>query len=1260
MAKSPKPQRTTPFDSPQSGMESIESGDSALDAVWHVLSAFASLKLTISLLTLSVLLIFVGTLAQAEEGMWHVMAKYFRSPWFWVENWVFFPRNWFPSFWETGEFGPEFGFPLPDGRRVLFPMPGGMTIGLCLIVNLLMAHLIRFKVVARGQNLVTGCALLGLGITATVAVIAKSQIEQVIAQRASVGVDQAAWYISLVGMISLGIAPVAIAASQRLSQRSFAGLIFLAGAYCTAVIGLFVSGWIKPSDFAAMRILWQLIQGGVAAGILYAACRILYGRRGGVALTHGGVALLMLGELLVSLTAVESQMTIPEKGTSTYAQDTRAVELAILSQSSNGDDDVVVVPQRAIMNSLARSREKPNEREAGLIADRALPFQVRVLDYHENCETRRLEEGEETPATKGLGLYYTFDITRKSAGADSGGEVDRPGALIEVFDKKSGESLGKRLVSVDLSLMNSVDSIEVDGVTYDLCLRFRRDYKDYSIKLIDVRKDDYLGTSTPRNYSSEISLTRFENGAPVKGSEREVLISMNQPLRYNGETFYQSGYFQDPTSKREQTTLQVVSNFGWMIPYISCMLVAFGMFARFTGVLLAYLTGVSEKSDAARSNSFSSWDIAITASALTCSVILFYGGIGRPPKHTVGFDLATFGKLPVVDGGRTKPIDSLARIALRTISNSDSVRVPRDPDKLTSFQKFMGLTSDKVSATQWLLETIVESKEADDYLIFRIENQDVQKLLGLEERASPFRYSWNEIGNQENWATLQRETQRIAGKPKEIPRSSYEKKVLELDRRVKAYMTIAFSVRATPLPRSLVEEAKSDPKNAAMRIVELMQDMHEQIDSAQPALLAPIQDEKLVAIRGRAWMPLGVARDYGLLTKLTKRETEKGVEFWETMIESYRDGKAKEFNAAAANYRDWVTRTKFSKSRDGAVEIPTSKIDLEYWLGTSSADVSGIVLYVVAFVLAWMGLLLNSNGARKFVWWMLAFTFMVHTLILAVRIYVSGRPPVTNLYSSAVFIGWVGVLAGLALEFWHRIHLSNIVSAMIGFVSLLIASYLSNDGDTLGVLQAVLDTQFWLATHVVCVTVGYAATFLAGAIGALYLIAVWPKAVAYQTGEAVVAKAFKPDSAVASKRIYHMMYGVTCFALFFSFVGTILGGLWADDSWGRFWGWDPKENGALMIVLWNAIMLHARWDGLAKEKGFAILAVLGNIVTAWSWFGVNQLGVGLHSYGFTDGVLQALGWFVVSQLAIVAFGLVRCLGSSRPAIVESVGNSAGE
>jgi hypothetical protein len=125
------------------------------------------------------------------------------------------------------------------------------------------------------------------------------------------------------------------------------------------------------------------------------------------------------------------------------------------------------------------------------------------------------------------------------------------------------------------------------------------------------------------------------------------------------------------------------------------------------------------------------------------------------------------------------------------------------------------------------------------------------------------------------------------------------------------------------------------------------------------------------------------------------------------------------------------------------------------------------------------------------------------------------------------------------------------------------------------------------------------------------------------------------------RQLTRMIYGTLCFAIFFSFVGTVLGGLWADDSWGRFWGWDPKENGALMIVLYNALVLHARWGGMIGGRGLALLAIGGNIVTTWSYFGTNELGVGLHAYGGSESsTAMWLLTFAASQTALIALGAI--------------------
>jgi ABC-type transport system involved in cytochrome c biogenesis permease subunit len=285
-----------------------------------------------------------------------------------------------------------------------------------------------------------------------------------------------------------------------------------------------------------------------------------------------------------------------------------------------------------------------------------------------------------------------------------------------------------------------------------------------------------------------------------------------------------------------------------------------------------------------------------------------------------------------------------------------------------------------------------------------------------------------------------------------------------------------------------------------------------------------------------------------------------------------------------------------------------------------------VVLYVGVFFLAWFSFLMRAGERSpwaetlgKAAFWLAVFTFAIHTFGLVARIYLQGRPPVTNLYSSAVFIGWGAVLLSLLLELPFRLSIGTLLASVIGFVTLVIAMNLA-EGDTMEMMQAVLDSNFWLATHVVVVTAGYAATFLAGLIGVMYILL------------GTTTRIITPE---LDRVFTRMVYGVICFALLLSFTGTVLGGIWADQSWGRFWGWDPKENGAVLIVIWNALILHARWGGMVKTRGIMALAVFGNIVTAWSWFGTNMLGVGLHSYGFMQSAVFWLAAFMLSQLAII-------------------------
>jgi ABC-type transport system involved in cytochrome c biogenesis permease subunit len=297
------------------------------------------------------------------------------------------------------------------------------------------------------------------------------------------------------------------------------------------------------------------------------------------------------------------------------------------------------------------------------------------------------------------------------------------------------------------------------------------------------------------------------------------------------------------------------------------------------------------------------------------------------------------------------------------------------------------------------------------------------------------------------------------------------------------------------------------------------------------------------------------------------------------------------------------------------------KCDVEARFNAAQPFYSSMTLYALAFFLAVFSWLTWPDVLGRSAFWIIGIAWILATAGIATRMWLEGRPPVTNLYSSALFIGWGSVALCLVLEYFYRNAIGSVAAGVIGFTTLLIAHHLSLSGDTLEMMRAVLDSNFWLATHVVVVSAGYAATFLAGFLALIYVF------------RGLFTRTL--DKATADS-LARMVYGIVCFATLFSFVGTILGGIWADQSWGRFWGWDPKENGALIIVMWNAIVLHARWGGMIRQRGLMALAIGGNIATAWSWFGTNMLGVGLHSYGFTDAAFVALIGFAVSQVAMIA------------------------
>jgi cytochrome c-type biogenesis protein CcsB len=615
------------------------------------------------------------------------------------------------------------------------------------------------------------------------------------------------------------------------------------------------------------------------------------------------------------------------------------------------------------------------------------------------------------------------------------------------------------------------------------------------------------------------------------------------------------------------------------------------------------------------------------------------------PKKEGAFHVRDFGRLPVLLNGRIQPVDSVARNSLLQIRSTGDLPLEQVPAwKFWHHPK-------KLKSTEWLLEVLFRPKPADTRPVFLIHHPDLISELKLGDKGvekSGLRYyTFNEL---EPVLDQIGEQSRQAGQVEDGQRTTYQKQVLKLANAVLLYQRLKNSVEpeGTPdlvkliadyqasLPAGVVafraQQAGKPADPAALdRFTEVARQFDRVSSLAYPLAIPPLDP----ASDRNSWVNVGAS----LLGTIQSGEIHPAVAFFARMAAAYGRGDAAEFNSAVAGYKNWLGPKFPGEVRKGRAEFYFNEIKV---------FLHATIIYLFAFVLAGGALLTFgawpafSESLRRSSFYLIALAFVAHTFGIIFRMALEGRPPVTNLYSSAIFIGWGACLLGLVLERIYKVGLGCAVASFAGFVTLLIAHNLALGGDTMEMLRAVLDTNFWLATHVVVVTLGYASTFVAGLLAIAYiLLGIFTPLLSQKLAPgnaAVSARAAGAGTADLGRALANMVYGIVCFATLFSFVGTVLGGIWADQSWGRFWGWDPKENGALLIVLWNAIILHARWGNLVRDRGVMNLAVFGNIVTSFSWFGVNMLGIGLHSYGFMDAAFKWLMLFIGSQIGIILLG----------------------
>ncbi len=552
-----------------------------------------------------------------------------------------------------------------------------------------------------------------------------------------------------------------------------------------------------------------------------------------------------------------------------------------------------------------------------------------------------------------------------------------------------------------------------------------------------------------------------------------------------------------------------------------------------------------------------------------------------PPRDASGFDVTRFAALPVLEGGRVKPIDSVARNSLLAMSAHQSLR-----DGART-----------VGPDEWLLDVLFRPEVAFRQKVFQIDDPGVLGLLGLPQTSERY-FALETLAPR----LEEIEHQARAAEPVDPKRRTpFQSAILTLYERLSLYYRLQNTIQLAGRPRLLTEIASASSPDAAER-------------RALLAALAHFRPIPPPAASGPdAWRSTGEA-----LRAAASGTPDPALAQWGRLGVAWADRDSAAFAGAVS---DLERTTSLAAAR-----LPDlRRAGDEVLFNRAQPFYSGMVIYVLALLVLFASWLRWGDLLRRAAYGLLVAGALVHTAGLVSRVLLQGRPPVTNLYSSAVFVGWAAVVVGVVLERVYRRGFGTAVAAASGFASLLVAHHLATDGDTMEMMRAVLDSNFWLATHVVTITIGYAGTFLAGAIA---------------IGWAVREHAARQLDPATTKALSGMVYGVVCFALFFSFVGTVLGGIWADQSWGRFWGWDPKENGALLIVLWNAIILHARFGGYVRTRGIMAMAIFGNVITSLSWFGVNMLGVGLHSYGFMDKAFWALAAFDASQIALLAAALV--------------------
>lgn len=597
--------------------------------------------------------------------------------------------------------------------------------------------------------------------------------------------------------------------------------------------------------------------------------------------------------------------------------------------------------------------------------------------------------------------------------------------------------------------------------------------------------------------------------------------------------------------------------------------------------------------------------------------------LGRPAAGLAveGSDkvLNSFASMAVLHDGRVKPVETMARHTLTQWSGRDNLKGR--------------------SALSVMAEIIFAPEKAGDHYLFRIDNPEVAIAIGMTPVTNRL-YTYRQI--EPGLERLQ-SLASLADTVEAEKRSIVEQEILRTFGNVANFLNLTRAMQfaipsinlaiVLPETRSALElhegptysfwemmarapviahileglgsEGTSLTPAAQNEVVRVSRAMFLQSQAGGGSLLAILPEP---GQQGSWRSPAEVIADAGMLQVMNGE-----ISALADMAEAYRAGDAAAFDEAARKYNTLVAGL-------APVEIGNTSLGLEVFKNRLDPLFKATVFFWIAMFTAFLYFLFRRRWIYRAAWILSVTGLLLLSAEIVCRIIIMRRPPVTSLFETFPFVAAVSIAVALFLERRSRQGVALLSAGMLGTLLLTIASRYAADGDTKQMLVAVLNSNFWLSTHVITIAVGYAACALSGAIAHVRLArGAWTP---------------HPDAATKAslREIDRMVYGTLAFGLLFSFIGTVLGGIWADQSWGRFWGWDPKENGALLIVLWCAILLHAKHWGVIRETGLAAGAVLGAIIVSLAWQGVNLLNVGLHSYGFTSGIALKLFAYIGAEI----------------------------